>query len=312
MSRLTVFAALAAVVLGVAAAAQGAPPTPDNPAGNVLGVVPAHGAGHGHGGGSANLSYHSGPVMRTNVTYTFYWDPSASISSSYEGLVDQFLADVAAADGQTSNVYATDTQYYDGTGKIGYGSTWGGRLVDTNPFPKSGCSDPYTTTCLTDAQIQTELNSYLSGLGLPRGLGTVYFVLTPKGVGSCYSGSECAFTYYCAYHSSFGSGSSTTLYANMPYAATVPAACGPGQSPNANDGDATINVLSHEHNEAITDPLGNAWYDSRGQENGDKCAWNFGAASGPSGAQYNQTINGHPYYLQQEWSNAISGCALHG
>ena len=26
---------------------------------------------------------------------------------------------------------------------------------------------------------------------------------------------------------------------------------------------------------------------------------------------YNQTINGHHYALQQEWSNASSGCALH-
>jgi hypothetical protein len=26
----------------------------------------------------------------------------------------------------------------------------------------------------------------------------------------------------------------------------------------------------------------------------------------------NQTINGHSYIVQQEWSNAISGCALQG
>ncbi len=63
-------------------------------------------------------------------------------------------------------------------------------------------------------------------------------------------------------------------------------------------------MISHEHNEAITDPQLNAWYDSSGAENGDKCAWTFGTVSGPDGAEYNQTINGHHYWLQQEWSNS--------
>ena len=67
-------------------------------------------------------------------------------------------------------------------------------------------------------------------------------------------------------------------------------------------------MTSHEANETITDALGNAWYDRTGYENGDKCAWNFGAPTG----NYNQTINGHHYYLQGEWSNLSSGCVLTG
>jgi hypothetical protein len=101
----------------------------------------------------------------------------------------------------------------------------------------------------------------------------------------------------------------------MPYANFVPSACGSGQKPNGNDADSTINVTSHEHNETITDPFGSAWYDIQGNENGDKYAWNFGSKrqiSGPSGAKYNQTINGAHYYLQQEWSNHSSGCVLTG
>jgi hypothetical protein len=63
----------------------------------------------------------------------------------------------------------------------------------------------------------------------------------------------------------------------------------------------------------ITDEQGNAWYDLQGAENGDKCAWNFGTATGSTqyGA-YNQTINGGHYELQQEWSNASQGCVLTG
>jgi len=94
---------------------------------------------------------------------------------------------------------------------------------------------------------------------------------------------------------------------------TVPAACDSGQHPNSSDADATINVASHEHNEAITDPLGTAWFDQRGYENGDKCAWNFGTAlGGTSGHQYNQAIGSGRYYLQQEWSNQTSRCVLTG
>ncbi|MEO6857888.1 MAG: hypothetical protein ABI323_04790 [Solirubrobacteraceae bacterium] len=76
--------------------------------------------------------------------------------------------------------------------------------------------------------------------------------------------------------------------------------------------DAAINVTSHENNEMITDPLGNAWYDLIGNEIGDKCAWNFGAPSGgTSGAEYNQAIATGKYWLQQEWSNAVAGCVQH-
>ena len=86
-----------------------------------------------------------------------------------------------------------------------------------------------------------------------------------------------------------------------------------GQHPNNDDADATINVTSHEHNETITDEQGNAWYDSAGNENGDKCAWNFGPALGSTAyGQYHQVIGSGKYYLQQEWSNHSSGCVLTG
>ena len=97
-------------------------------------------------------------------------------------------------------------------------------------------------------------------------------------------------------------------YADQP---TAGSACDIEPSPNGNDADATLNVTSHEHNEAITDPLGTAWYDSVGYEVGDKCAWTFGTQQGstPHGA-YNQAIGSGVYELQQEWSNLLSGCVL--
>jgi hypothetical protein len=99
------------------------------------------------------------------------------------------------------------------------------------------------------------------------------------------------------------------LYANEPYAATI-ANCHSGPSPNNDDADATINTISHEHTEAITDPFGNAWLDSSGDEIADICGWNFGTPLGTAadGQPYNQLINGHEYALQQEYSNDGSTC----
>jgi len=293
------------------------PPTPENPAGRILGVVPTHGNANAasHLGSSGGvLTYHNGPVLHTNHTYAIYWLPAGfTVSPGYQSVINGFFQNVAAASGQTSNVYYSDTQYYDSaTGKILNSSTFAGAYVDTRPFPANGCNDPATTVCLSDAQLQTELQSVLQLNGWSGGNGNIYFLLTPQGVGSC-AGNSCAFTQYCAYHSWIGSGSTAILYANMPYAMTVPAACGSGQSPNGDDADATLNVLSHEHNETVTDAQGSAWYDRRGQEDGDKCAWNFGTALGStSSGQYNQVLGNGKYYLQQEWSNQSSGCVLRG
>ena len=314
MRIISVLAAAAALFVVCASSASASPPEAKNPVGRVLGVVHAHGAASGSSGSNSNLLYHSGPVIHANTVYAIYWVPSGySVSSGYESLINRFFSDVAADSGKTSNVYFSDTQYYDTVnGDVSGQSTFAGPVSDSDAFPSNGCRDRYTKVCLTDSQLQHEISHVISTHGLPTGLGTVYFLFTPKAVGSCY-GSSCAYSYFCAYHSWIGSGNTATLYANMPYAAYVPSRCGSGQSPNGNDADSTINVTSHEHNESITDPLGSAWYDSSGNEDGDKCAWNFGTALGSTtyGA-YNQSINNDPYYLQQEWSNASSGCVLTG
>jgi hypothetical protein len=250
--------------------------------------------------------------MHTNNVYVIYWAPTGySVSSTYQSTVNRFFTDVAHDSARKTNVYAIDTQYYDNNGHIlntsSFGSTqW---VVDTDPLPSNGCSDSYTSVCLSDSQIQTEIRTVMSRQHGWTPSSTNFFVmLTAKGIGSC-SGSSCAFTQYCAYHGD----AAGLYYANMPYADTVPAACDSGQYPNGDPAaDSEINILSHEHNETITDQQLNAWYDRRGSEIGDKCAWNFGTAlGGANGAKYNQIINGDDYYMQQEWSNQISGCGLH-
>lgn len=298
-------AATAAVVSGSAGAA---PPETLNPGlAHTGGYVPALNAAY-KASGAGLLKYHGGPVMHTNTTYAIYWVPAGyAVSSQYESLINRFFGDVAAATSAAdpSNVYYTSRQYSDGSGSITYaGASFGGSYVDTSPLPASGCSDSYTSVCLTDAQIQSEINRVIAANGWAKSSTTQFFMFTAKGIGSC-SGSSCAFSNYCAYHGYNGS----LVYANMPYADTVPSACDAGYHPNNDDADATINVTSHEHNEAITDENLNAWYDRAGYENGDKCAWKFGAVSSDGG---NQTIGGHRYILQLEYSNQDRGCVQSG
>jgi hypothetical protein len=271
--------------------------------------------------------------MNVNTTFAIFWGPSNawdtnSAGLTYTGLIEQYFGDVAADSKSTANamnnVYYSDTQYYDtvtgSTRNIQDNSTYGGSYYDTTAYPQNGCTDKATSICLSDAQLQHEIQidmaagGWSNGIAPTGGENQLILIFTPKGVGSC-AGSSCAYTNYCAYHSWIGTGSSAVLYANQPYANQNYRiyTCNSGQWPNGNSADATLNVVSHEHNEAITDQQGSAWYDSQGAENGDKCAWNFGTALGTAnGAKYNQLINGNTYYLQQEWSNLNSGCVLTG
>jgi hypothetical protein len=108
------------------------------------------------------------------------------------------------------------------------------------------------------------------------------------------------------------------VYANDPYVTGL-AGCDSGNHPNGTSSDGVLmGGLSHEHNESITDPEpNNAWTDigGSGGENGDKCRTfaegsEFGTPLGTAGngSTYNQLINGHPYWYQQEWSNQANRC----
>jgi len=319
-SVLTVLGLTLIVAASVASPVAAAPPSPAKPAGppeRILGLVRVHGqAKQARPSRVSNLSWHGGPVMHGNRVYSIFWGPASSWDTGYIAAINAYFHDVAADNGKTTNVYYSDTQYSDAAGKLAYNVVWGDTFSDTSAYPANGCSDQATSICLSDAQLQGEVQSVMTthGLGAASGgIQNLFFVFTPKGVGSC-AASDCAYTTYCAYHSWIGNGAGAVLYANQPYAVQNYSiyTCDSGQRPNNSTADATLNLVSHEHNEAITDEQGTAWYDRQGAENGDKCAWNFGTASGPSGGRYNQTINGTHYYLQQEWSNNRSGCVLTG
>ena len=82
--------------------------------------------------------------------------------------------------------------------------------------------------------------------------------------------------------------------------------------PNCNAGaDCMASIIAHELEEAHTDPDLNAWYDTRGYENADKCAWTFGTTYTVNGAKANMKLGTRDFLIQQNWVNAGGGyCAV--
>jgi hypothetical protein len=293
---------------------------------SIGGIVPdlrsAHVAvHHPRAHAAANLPYGGGPVLHSNRTHLIFWQPSGSGMSfdpGYDGMIEQFLRRVAADSHRAGNVYGLTGQYSDAQGPAAYASSYGGATVDTDRLPQSDCVEPPVTgpgwtVCLTDKQLQSEVERVVHADHLPTGSTDVYFLVTPKGLGSCTdtSSTSCALggsvDGYCGYHSQSADG--TVRYAVIPYNA-VPGHCqSSNPRPNDSTADPTLSTVSHEHSEMVTDPAGDAWIDSSGNEDGDLCITDFGPTIGGSGSSaWNEEIHGGHYYLQEEWSNADGGC----
>ena len=270
------------------------------------------------------LSYHGGPIMSGNNFYAIFWIPaklqngqSTTLTAKYQSVATQMLAAYPyhAISNNSTQYYSSIsgvTKYFVGAGGLA------ASYVDTNPYPASGCHDSVTPgNCITDAQLQAEISRVMTLKGWTPGLNKMFIVFTSTGEGSCSdnTSTSCAYTQYCAYHGNFGSISTPTIYANMPYAnPTYCYASGSGQhDPNGDiPSDANVSVLSHEITEANTDPELNAWWDTgNGEEIGDLCAWTFGTADWDSGLA-NQMWNGHFYDLQMEYDNHTSACVKIG
>jgi hypothetical protein len=251
-----------------------------------------------------------------------FWQPAGSgltFDPGYESLVVTFLRNVAAASRSASNVYGLTGQYRDPSGPAAYVSNYAGAVTATDRLPPNECQEPPTgpgwQVCLTDLQLQHEIEHVVRANHLPTRPHDVFFLITPNGLGDCSdsNSTSCALggdqNGYCGYHSE--TNDNLVLYAVIPYNAVSGHCQSDNPRPNNSTADPALSTISHEHSEMITDPLGDAWIDQNsGNENGDLCLSSFGPAIGGSGsAAWNEAINGGHYYLQEEWSNADQGCA---
>ena len=244
-----------------------------------------------------DVPYNGGTVISSAQIHPVYvqtfWD---NCSTACWGNPAQGIADLAASNFlHVVDPYVGFSQSNRYT--LGQGSLW-----SLAPFP-SHAGNPVI------GQSEILLLLYYAAYNFGTGYNHIYHVFLPPNIdtcidltSSCYSPDHPSTFRFCGYHSSANFGSGPIIFSVLPYA-DVPA-CRITNGPNASGGhdlvDSTINVMSHETFEAITDPVPfTGWYSAYfDQEIGDICA------------QYwlPTTLNGTNYGLQAEYSNGYHAC----
>ncbi len=260
------------------------------------------------------LIYNDGPVMPDVNIYVIFW--GTGFTTAYENVVTNYFTDVSNT--SFENVL---NQYYDTNSHIHNSVTLKATWADTAtpPTTSTSCQDlnsAYYPT-ISDGDIANEVAHAISTEGWATDHANgLYFVYTPPNDG-IYAGS-CSYTDFCAYHTYSGFFGSGVAYASMPFptppsgSLLYPCYGVTGQVyPNGDtNGDAVVNVSSHEQFEAQSDQFPDGpgavpytgWVDTSNGEIGDKCAWTF-----PGGGSTAMN-NGHSYGVQLEFSNASDGC----
>jgi hypothetical protein len=236
----------------------------------MLGIHWARGQG-GSGTGSPDMTWGGGPVLPTSATAAIFWGTTwATYSGDKFSGVDSWYQGFGG-----SNYAATSTEYSGSNGQVTTGSSYAGHQVDTSAAPSHA---PKTSAILA------EVCSHISN-PQTNGYYAVY-VDTPRG----HAG-------YCAWHS-WGQCSGVNVQFAFFFNLDGDAGCDPQDASGLHSQGlaALANVSGHELSEAMTDPRGTGWTDSSGAENGDKCAWTFGAP-------LVTFKNNSQWKIQGEWSN---------
>jgi hypothetical protein len=260
-------------------------------------------------GSGTGIVNHGGPVLQAATkVVAIYWasapvyaggpavgTSSTSGSTGDNSLVGHFLRNLGG-----SPYFNINSTYTNSAGvKIA-------NIVNYTGFWANATNAPSATSTATisDAQMIAMLQSGFNSGALVYDANTLYLIFT---AGKANLGGGFG-TQYCGYHTNgsvtIGGVAKSALYSAMPYDYAYPAGCTSGRSsPNGDPAaDAEVSVLAHEIEETTTDPFGNAWYDTRGYENADKCAWNYGTT-----ANSNMVLGGKSFLVQLNWVNSGSG-----
>jgi hypothetical protein len=267
-------------VVAAASKANAAGGPPSIAAGPAFGFVPSRNANHGGAHGHVSLlQWHFGDVRHdaTTVVPVFWgsnWNDPTFIGDKVAGL-DYFYSNVGG-----SGYAHTNSEYTDGSGSGSVDTTnilKGGDLTDTTATPSGA---PSTSQVLAEVAKATDNTPTRDAY---------YPVYSDQPRGSAG---------YCAWHSSGTIGSTRVQFAFF-FNLDGDPGCDPQAPTNLGHSQglsALANVSGHELSEMLTDPQLNAWYDQRGSENADKCAWTFNGLV---------TI-GTPWKIQGNWSNAAA------
>lgn len=245
------------------------------------------------------INYHGGPVMPNTVNIYLIWygkwngGSKPSDSQTTVNLVKGWVQGVTGSTFEMIN-----STYGDNTNNVtGLVNLAGSVNLFAEPLGAN----------LSDTQVAQIVSKVIQKGKLPSDTNGLYFVLTSSDVNE--TSGFC--TIYCGYHGTTSVSGADIKYSFVGNSDRCGLSCeAQTVSPNNDSGaDGMINIMSHEMEEAISDPDLNAWFDNFGAENGDKCAWKWGTLLGGSigNAGYNETFNGVNYLLQMNWENARGG-----
>ena len=229
---------------------------------------------------SPNLTYHGGPVMHGTSVEPIFWGTSWSGNTGDKvSGVQTFYSGVGG-----SSYAGTNTEYTDGSGHVGTAVTLGATHFDFSAVSATG-----QTTGPILSEVCREIASPVS-----NGYYPVYVDRKRGNAG------------FCAWHSA-----GTCNGVPVQFAFFFNLDGDPGCDPQDGSGQhsqglaALANVTGHELSETMTDNKLNAWFDSSGAENSDKCAWTFGTPLlvFPNGSQWK---------IQGNWSNSAFNSSTRG
>ena len=202
---------------------------------------------------SPNLIYHGGPVQQGVLVEPIFWGSSWNNPSES----DKISGMQSFYDGVGGSQYAiTNTEFTDSNGNhVSAGVSLGNTYIDTTDAGVTGQNT---------APILAEVCSKVTPVA--NGYYPVY-VDVPRG-----------HKQFCAWHSAGTCGSTPVTFAFF-FKLDGDAGCDPEDTKTGHSQPVAAlgNVSGHELSEMLTDPRLNAWYDSQGAENADKCAWAFGS-----------------------------------
>jgi len=250
-----------------------------------------------------DLTYHGGAVVTSMVSHPIFLDASGALPLSTWGDPVTFLHDL----GRSNFIHLVDEFV---------GATRNNRYTVTAPV---GSTVP-GGSLLVDADVVALVHAVAASTG-ETGYGHQYHVFLAPGVDecfdttykTCYSPDKPASFVFCAYHGSVDFPDiGHVLYSVEPYQNVPGCQVLPG-TPNGLLVDSTNSVLSHEVFETITDPDGDAWWNSTsnslyGAENGDTCSFVFGDATEAGFNPSLWTVGGKTYATQPELSNRLHRC----
>jgi hypothetical protein len=255
---------------------QGGPPPVAEPP--MSGIQWARGEAPPNGGAatSPNLNYNGGPIMAAGAAVEpIFWGTKWSSASFYGDKISGLQSFYSGMGGSTYE--ATNTEYTQtGGAHVGTAVVLGATYFDFSTAPKNG-----SRTSPILAEVCSQVAKPVSNGYYP------VYIDQPRG----HAG-------YCAWHST-GTCNGVQVQFAFFFNLDGDAGCDPqdGSGLHSQGLAALANVSGHELSEALTDPHLNAWYDSSGAENSDKCAWSFGAP-------LLTFKNGSQWKIQGNWSNA--------